>query len=102
MATFDPPQLSSRAQDADATIRELRIRVGLLQSEIEQLRHEHAALRASIANDVAVLARRYLEPTRSATASTRGLDGVVFGGWDRSDGERASVPADDPRDSRRA
>ena len=92
--------------DAQATIRALRVRVGLLQSELESLRREHAALKASITQDIAMLARRYLDKPKHAPV--RNLDGVIFGGWDRVDAreERQSPHAetsdDPPRDSRMA
>ena len=93
---------SAPTDDSEAVIRELRIRVGLLQSELEQLRREHATLKASLAQDVAALARRYLEPQKHGPV--RHVDGVIFGGWDRPDaGDRAGISdVDDDRDSKSA
>jgi uncharacterized small protein (DUF1192 family) len=90
--------------DPDAVIRELRVRVGLLQSELEHLRREHASLKASISHDIAALARRYLEAPKPA-AGVRTVDGVIFGGWDRLDGapaEGASDANEPDRNSRSA
>ena len=93
---------AAATDDPDATIRELRIRVGLLQSELEHVRREHAALKASIAQDVAALARRYLEPQKHGPV--RHVDGVIFGGWDRPEqGEKlGNVSTEDDRDSKSA
>jgi len=99
-----PP--GSSEEDSPATIRELRVRVGLLQSELESLRREHAALKTSITQDVAMLARRYLDKPRHAPV--RNLDGVIFGGWDAVDTQEARQSSstdagDEPsRDSRTA
>ena len=96
--------LPPRDEDSHTTIRELRVRVGLLQSELESLRREHAALKTSITQDVAMLARRYLEKPRHAPV--RNLDGVIFGGWDAvdtHDSQSSADVADEPsRDSRTA
>lgn len=93
---------SAATDDPEAVIRELRIRVGLLQSELEQLRREHAALKANVAQDVAALTRRYLEPQKHGPV--RHVDGVIFGGWDRPEqGERVgSDTTDIDRDSKSA
>ncbi len=79
------PGDSSSHQDSEAIIRELRIRVGLLQSEVEQLRREHATLKAGITHDIVALARRYLDTGRHLSAAVRNVDGVIFGGWDRAE-----------------
>src|SRR5438067_1593094 len=97
--------LQRNPADQDQTIRELRVRVGLLQSELEHVRREHAALRASIAHDVAALSRRYLEPAKPAAAGgVRTIDGVIFGGWDHVDAASTDPDAtgDDDRNSRSA
>ncbi len=95
---------ASPAGDPDATIRDLRIRVGLLQSELENVKREHAALKAALAQDVAALARRYLDPVRHAHAGVRHVDGVIFGGWDHVDTHAAApeAEADPGRDSKSA
>ena len=79
-----PDDTDHARSDKDALIRDLRVRIGLLESELEHLRHEHASLKASLSHDIAVLARRYGEPHR-APAGMRNVDGVIFGGWDRQD-----------------
>ena len=73
------------AEDPESAIRELRIRVGLLQSELEHVRREHAALKAALAQDIAALARRYVnaDVEKHVPAGMRHVDGVIFGGWDR-------------------
>ncbi len=91
-------------QDKDAVIRDLRVRVGLLQSELEHLRREHSALKASLAHDIAALGRRYLDAPKPS-AGVRNVDGVIFGGWDRLDiapGDAASDSTDVDRNSRSA
>jgi hypothetical protein len=104
-----PPSTVPSAADYEGQIRELRIRVGLLQSELEQLRREHAALRSGIVHDVAALARRYLEPAKHVATHVRNVDGVIFGGWDRPDEPKVDTgtPKADtgippPRDTRSA
>ena len=98
------PDLPARdaADDTDSTIRELRIRVGLLQSELDHLRREHATLKANVAQDIAMLTRRYLEPQKHG--AVRHVDGVIFGGWDRPEaGDSIGVPSpESDRDSKSA
>jgi len=91
-------------EEPDEIIRDLRVRVGLLQSELEQLRREHAALKSTLAQDIAMLARRYLEPARHPATSVRNVDGVIFGGWDQLHREpRSDAPVPSPsRDTRSA
>lgn len=91
-----------QSEDHEAVIRELRIRVGLLQSELEQLKREHATLKSGINHDVAALARRYLEPAKHVSSSVRTVDGVIFGGWDRQEQEHESSAPAPARDSRSA
>ena len=101
-----PPQ----SNDSENLIRDLRIRVGLLQTELEHLRREHAALKANIAHDIAMLVRHYVDPAKPLNSPVRNVDGVIFGGWDRGEGEpqptsdssRATPPDAPPRETRRA
>ena len=83
--------------DADAVIRELRIRVGLLQSELEHMRREHAALKSTLAQDIAALARRYLDAGKQSAPGVRHIDGVIFGGWDRAEGTDRIASREDDR-----
>lgn len=96
--------LHSTLADKDELIRDLRVRVGILESELEHLRREHAALKASIAQDVAALSRRYLDAAKPAGTGVRTVDGVIFGGWDHVDPVGPEMPesADADRNSRTA
>ena len=96
--------------DSENLIRDLRIRIGLLQTELEHLRREHAALKTNISHDIAMLVRHYVDPAKPLSNPVRTVDGVIFGGWDRGEGEpqptsdssRATAPDASSRETRRA